>query len=54
MNRGEARAGGVIAGALLLALPALDLLLGPASPGLVNFAVGAFGVALIAFSRKLR
>jgi hypothetical protein len=50
----EARTGAAIAGALLLALPALDVLLGAGSPGLVNFAVGGFGVALIALSRKLR
>jgi hypothetical protein len=49
----EARTGAAIAGALLLALPALDVLLGAAMPGLVNFAVAAFGVALIAFSQKL-
>ena len=49
----EARTGGAIAGALLLALPALDVLLGAASPALVNFVVAGFGVALIALSRKL-
>ena len=50
----EASTGGAIAGALLLALPALDILLGAASPGLVHFAVGGFGAALIAFSRKVQ
>lgn len=50
----EARTGGAIAGALLLALPALDVLLGAASPGLVHFAVAGFGVALVALSRSLR
>jgi hypothetical protein len=50
----QARTGGAIAGALLLALPALDVLLGAASPGLVHFAVASFGAALIAVSRKLR
>ena len=53
IHRG-ARAGGVIAGALLRALPALDVLLGAPSPGPVNFAVAGFGVALIALSQKLR
>jgi hypothetical protein len=49
----EARTGAAIAGALLLALPALDLSLGAASPGFVHFAVGGFGVALISLSRYL-
>jgi hypothetical protein len=50
----EARTGGAIAGAVLLALPALEVLLGAATPGLVHFAVGGFGAALIALSRNLR
>jgi hypothetical protein len=50
----EARTGGAIAGALLLALPALDLLLGATGPGFVHFAVAAFGAALIGLSRYLR
>ena len=49
----EARTGAAIAGGLLLALPALDLLLGGASPGFVHFAVGAFGAALIGLRRYL-
>ena len=49
----EARAGGTIAGALLLALPALDVLLGAAMPALVNFVVAGFGAAFIAGSRNL-
>jgi hypothetical protein len=37
----------------LLALPALDLVLGAASPGFVHFAVAFFGVALIGLWRYL-
>ena len=51
MTYREARTGGAIAGGLLLALPALDVLLGAASLGLVHFVVAGFGVALIALSR---
>jgi hypothetical protein len=50
----EAKTGGAIAGALLLALPALDVLFGASSPGLVHFAVAGFGAALIALSRHLQ
>jgi hypothetical protein len=48
-----ARTGGAIAGALLLAIPTLDVLLGAASPGVVHFVVAGFGAALIALSQKL-
>jgi hypothetical protein len=50
----QARTGAALAGALLIALPTLDVLLTAASPAPVKFVVGGFGVALIALSRKLR
>lgn len=49
----EARTGAAVAGALLLSLPALDVLIGTASLGFVHFAVGSFGLALIGLSRHL-
>jgi hypothetical protein len=38
---------------LLLALPTLDVLLGAATPALVNLVVAGFGAAFIAVSRNL-
>jgi hypothetical protein len=54
MTHREERTGGVIAGAVLLALSALDALLGAGSLGLVQLVVGGFGATLIALSRSLR
>ena len=47
----EERTGGANAGALLLALSALDVLLGATSPGFVHFAVAGTGVALMVLAR---
>jgi hypothetical protein len=46
MNYREERAGGAIAGAVLLALSALDVLLGASSPGLVHFVVRGFSLGV--------
>jgi hypothetical protein len=39
---------------VLLALPALDVISGAASPGLVHLVVGGFGAALVAISLYLQ
>jgi hypothetical protein len=54
MIQREARTGGAIAGGLLLAIPALDVVLGAGSLSLVHLAVAGLGAALIALSRNLR
>ena len=52
MNYKDARTGAAIAGAVLFAMPMLDVLLGVASPGAVHLIVGTFGAALIALSGR--
>jgi hypothetical protein len=54
MTYREARRGAAIAGGLLLSMPALDLLLGTGTPGLVHFIVGTFGATLLALSGTWR
>jgi hypothetical protein len=54
MTYREARRGGAIAGALLLAMPLVEVLYGMATPGPVHFVVGSLGLALVAISGRLR
>lgn len=46
----QARQGAALAGALLFAMPVLDVLLGAGSAGAVHLIVGALGAMLIALS----
>jgi hypothetical protein len=50
MTTRDARRGAAVAGAVLFAVPVLDVILGAGSPGLVHFLVGTFGAALVALS----
>jgi hypothetical protein len=52
MTTREARRGAAIAGAVLFALPLLDVMMGTGRMGLVHLLVGTFGVALIALAGK--
>jgi hypothetical protein len=54
MTHREARRGAAIAGGLLFAMPAMDVLLGTGSLGLVHFIVGSFGATLVALSATWR
>lgn len=54
MTYRDARRGAAIAGAMLLALPVLDIAMGAASAGVTHFVVGAFGASLIALSARWR
>ncbi len=54
MTYREARRGAAVAGGLLLSMPALDVLLGTGTPGLVHFIVGTFGATLLALSGTWR
>ena len=50
MTYREARLGAAIAGAVLFAMPVLDVVLGIGKPGAVHLVVGTFGATLIALS----
>jgi hypothetical protein len=50
MTYKQARGGAAIAGALLFAMPVLDVFLGVGTPGAVHLIVGTFGAMLIALS----
>jgi len=52
MTYREARRGAAIAGAVLFAMPLVEVLYGLASPGPVHFVIGSLGLALIAFSGR--
>lgn len=52
MTYREARRGAAIAGAVLFAMPVLDVLVGVGTPGAVHLIVGTFGAMLIALSGK--
>jgi hypothetical protein len=54
MTYRDAKRGAAMAGAMLLALPVLDLAMGVANAGVTHFVVGAFGAALIALSAMWR
>ena len=47
MTRREARTGAAIAGTILCAIPLVDMLLDPGRIGLLHFAIGYLGVALL-------
>jgi hypothetical protein len=48
MRNRNLASGATLAGALLFAMPALDLILGAADPGPVHAVVGSFGLLLFA------
>jgi hypothetical protein len=50
MTTREARRGAAFAGAVLFAMPLLDVMLGLGKMGLVHLLVGTFGVGLIALA----
>jgi hypothetical protein len=54
MTYRSARRGGAIAGALLLALPLIEVFFGFGQPGPVHYIVAALGVSLLALSGRLR
>ena len=54
MTYRTARRGGAIAGALLFAMPLVEVLYGMASPGPVHFMVGSLGLGLVLLSGRLR
>jgi hypothetical protein len=49
----ETRGGVAMAGVMLVATPAVDLLLTPDLPGTVHLVTALFGIALIAFSTSV-
>jgi hypothetical protein len=54
MTYRTARRGGAIAGALLFAMPLIEVFYGMASPGPVHFVIGSFGLALLLLCGRLR
>lgn len=54
MSYREARRGAAIAGAVLFAMPVIEVFYGFAAPGTVHFVVGTFGLALVVLSGRLR
>jgi hypothetical protein len=50
MNERHANSGAGLAGALLIAMPVLDLSWGSGSAGVVHAIVGFFGLAMVAVS----
>jgi hypothetical protein len=54
MSYRDARRGAALAGALLFALPLVEVLYGLGTPGPTHFVVGVFGAALMGLSRRLR
>ena len=54
MSYKEARRGAAIAGAVLFAMPVIEVFYGFAAPGAVHFIVGSFGLALLALAGRLR
>jgi len=54
MTYRDASRGAAIAGAVLVAMPLLEVLYGFGSPGLLHFVIGSFGLALVALSGRLR
>ena len=53
MSYKEARRGAAIAGAVLFAMPTIEVYYGFGSPGPVHFIVATLGLALLALSRRL-
>lgn len=54
MTYRDARRGAAIAGAVLFAMPLIEVLYGLAAPGPTHFIVGALGLALVGLSGRLR
>lgn len=54
MTYRDARRGAAFAGALLFAMPLVEVLYGINAPGPVHFIVGTLGLGLVALSGKLR
>lgn len=54
MTYRDARRGAAIAGAVLFAVPLIEVLYGLAAPGPTHFIVGALGVALVGLSGRLQ
>lgn len=54
MTYREARRGAAIAGAVLFAMPVLEVLYGWGTPGPVHLVVGSLGIVLVTLSGRLR
>jgi hypothetical protein len=54
MTYREARTGAAIAGAVLLAMPTVDVLYGMSGAGPMHFLVGSFGLAMVVAAGRLR
>jgi hypothetical protein len=54
MTYRDASRGAAIAGAVLFAMPLLEVLYGLGSPGPVHLVIGSFGLAPVALSGRLR
>lgn len=54
MTYRQARTGAAIAGAMLLAMPTLEVLYGLSNAGPLHFLVGSLGLALVIAAGRLR
>ena len=54
MTYREAKRGAAIAGAVLFAMPVMEVFYGFNAPGPVHFVVGSLGLALLLLSGRLR